>query len=125
MILLNFAHPLTADHVAAVAGLVSDKDITIRDISAQFDLEQPFVPQVIALADACNLTSMEWQTTPIVINPPSLSAIAVALVAELHGRMGYFPPMIVLRPAGVTRPSYEVSDVINLNQVRGEARKRR
>jgi len=44
------------------------------------------------MADAAGLSPEEWQTLPIFINPSSLTLnfSAVALIAELHGRMGYF-----------------------------------
>jgi len=125
MILLNFSHPLTPDHLAAVAALTGGDDITVRDIPVHFDLEQPFVPQVVALADACDLSAIEWQTTTILLNLPSLNTIAAALLAELHGRMGYFAPVVQLRPVeGVVR-RYDVGEVLDLQGLRDRARARR
>ncbi|OQA39911.1 MAG: hypothetical protein BWY52_03004 [Chloroflexi bacterium ADurb.Bin325] len=58
--------------------------------------------------------------------PPSLNFIAVALLAELHGRMGYFPTCVRLRPvAGSTPPRFEVAELLPLNEVREAARRRR
>jgi hypothetical protein len=40
--------------------------------------------------------------------------------------MGYFPPLARLRPVeGSLPPRYEVAEVINLQQVRDAARRRR
>ncbi len=51
---------------------------------------------------------------------------AVALLVELHGRMGYFPPIVRLKPvAGALPPRYEVTEIINLQEVREQARKKR
>ena len=125
MIVLNFAHPLTAESLASIAKLMPDEDISVRDVPTQFDLTRPFVPQIVALADACRLAPAEWQTLPILVNLPSLNTIAATLLAELHGRMGYFPPIIVLRPATGLRHGYEASELVNLNELRGEARLRR
>lgn len=93
---------------------------------AQFDPAQAFAPQAAALADACGLTPVEWQTAPLLIVPPALNFIAVTLLAELHGRMGYFPACVRLRPvAGVVPPRYEVAEVLALQEVREEARRKR
>ncbi|MFN3763696.1 MAG: CRISPR-associated protein Csx15, partial [Anaerolineae bacterium] len=49
-----------------------------------------------------------------------------ALLAELHGRCGYFPAMLRVRPVpGSTPPRYEVAEIVNLQMLREEARKRR
>jgi hypothetical protein len=40
--------------------------------------------------------------------------------------MGYFPPVVRLRPvAGSLPPRYEVAEILNLQAIRDEARKRR
>lgn len=126
MILINFSHPLTASHLAQVEALTGAVVERVIDQPAQFDLEQPFAAQVTALADAVGLSPAEWQTLPLLINPPSLSAIAVTLLAELHGRTGYFPAIIRLRPVADSVPSsFEVVEIINLRLVRDLARKTR
>jgi hypothetical protein len=48
------------------------------------------------------------------------------VLAELHGRMGYFPPVLRLRPVEqALPPRYELAEVINLQAVRDSARKER
>jgi len=72
------------------------------------------------------LTAEQWQTEPILVNLPSLNFIAALLLAELHGRMGYFPAIIRLRSVeGSTPTRYEVAEILNLETVRGAARKKR
>ena len=98
----------------------------VIEIHSQIDPQQPLVPQVVALADKAGLSPQEWQTLPILINPPSLNYIAVVLLAELHGRCGYFPAHLRLRPVqGSVPPRFQVAEIINLQAVRDEARKRR
>lgn len=93
---------------------------------AQFDHVRPFAEQVNALADALGLSSTQWQTEPILVNLPALAPIAAVLIAELHGRMGYFPAIFRVRPvADSTPPVYEVAEIINLQAVRDMARERR
>lgn len=126
MILLNFAHPFTPDHIRQIEELAGQKVERVIEIRSQIDPQQPLAPQVVALVDAVGLTPAEWQTLPLLVNPPSLNFIAVVLLAELHGRCGYFPAMLRLRPVPESAPPrYEVAEIINLQSVRDEARKRR
>jgi hypothetical protein len=126
MLILNFAHPLTEAQRAQVEALTGQTIERVVEIDSQIDPQQPLVPQAVALADQAGLSSAEWQTLPILINPPSLNFIAVALLAELHGRCGYFPAHLRMRPVQGSLPSqYEVAEVLNLQAVRDAARGRR
>ena len=123
MLNLNYAHPFTPDQISQIEGLVGTTIIEVKQIKAQLDQAEPLLPQIVALADAAGLTNEEWSGKPLQINPPSLNFVAVALLAELHGRMGYFPTCLRLRPVvGSTPPRYEVAEVLNLQNVRNEAR---
>ena len=126
MILLNFSHPLTADHLAQIEALTGAQVERVIEVAVQFDTAQPFVPQVQALLAQIPLTAAEWQTTPLLIVPPALNFITAVLLAELHGRMGYFPPIVRLRPVpNALPPRFEVAEIINLQAVREAARTRR
>ncbi|MGC8838390.1 MAG: CRISPR-associated protein Csx15 [Anaerolineae bacterium] len=126
MIVLNFAHPLTQVQLQQIASLTGQEVERVVDIPTQIDPQQPLVPQVVALADACGLSPGEWQTLPLLLNPPSLNFIAVTLLAELHGRCGYFLPVVRLRPVpGSLPPRFEVAEILNLQALREEARARR
>jgi len=126
MILLNFSHPLTPDHLAQVEALAGEKVGRVIDVPTQFDHDAPFSEQVESLVDGVGLTPQEWQTLPLLVNPPALNLIAVMLLAELHGRMGYFPTVLRLRPIpGSTPPRFEVAELVNLQAVRDAARRRR
>jgi hypothetical protein len=81
---------------------------------------------VAVLVERAGLSPAEWQTLPLLINPPSLNFIAVALLAELHGRCGYFPAVLRLRPVeGSLPPQYEVAEVLDLQVIRDSARQKR
>ena len=126
MILLNFAHPLTDEHLSQIEALTSQTVERVVEINSQIDPQQPLVPQVVALADQAGLSPAEWQSLPLLVNPPSLNFIAVTLLAELHGRCGYFPAHLRMRPVPESiPPRYEVAEVINLQAVRDAARRRR
>jgi hypothetical protein len=125
MILLNYAHPLTAEQFAQVAALLGAAP-ELRDVPTHVDRSLPMAEIAAALADAAGLSPSEWQTTPLLINPPGLAALALALLAELHGRSGYWMPALNIRPvSGALPPRYEVAAIINLQAIREAARGRR
>ena len=126
MIVLNFAHPLTEEQILQLEGITGEKVEEIREFKVSFDNAKPFAEQVKELVDGCDMTPMDWQTKRILIVPPSLNFIAVTLIAELHGRMGYFPPIVRIRPVeGAVPPKFEVAEIIDLQAVRDRARKER
>lgn len=78
------------------------------------------------MIDSVKLSADEWQTLPIIINPPALNHSAVMLMAELHGRMGRFPTALRIRPVKDSVPTrYEIAEVAPLQEVRDMARRRR
>ncbi len=126
MILLNFSHPITPAQKTQIEALTQQPLEKVLDIAVHFDNDAPFLPQLKKLMDQITLTPAQWQNEPILVNPPSLNFITALLLAELHGRMGYFPPILRLRPrAGSLPPQYEVAEILNLNEVRERARANR
>lgn len=126
MHILNFSHPLTADHLARIEALAGLKVSAVQDIRVQFDPAADFVSQVVALVNGLNISPEAWQTAGYLIVLPSLNYIAAVLLAELHGRMGRFPAILRQRPvADALVTTYEVAEIINLDTVRNAARTRR
>ncbi len=126
MIVLNFSHPLTPEHLASIEALTKNPVEQVLDLPIHFDQGQPFQPQLQKVLGTVTLSPQEWQTAGIVINLPSYNYIAAMTLAELHGRMGYFPPILRLRPVeGALPPRFEVAEVINLQTLRDAARKER
>lgn len=123
MILINFSHPITeAQHAQLSEMLAHPVSLTV-DIRSQIDMAQPIAPQVRAMVDSAALTPERWQSEQIVVNLPALNHSAGLVVAELHGRMGYMPAIVRLRPiAGAMPPKFEVAEIINLQAARDEAR---
>ena len=96
------------------------------DVAVQFENGDSYVEQAERVMGSISLESAEWQTTSLVVNLPGHSAIAALMLAHLHGRMGYFPTILRLRPvAGITPPRFEVAELINLQAAREDARKHR
>jgi hypothetical protein len=126
MLLLNFGHPLTEAHLARLRELAGREIERVHVVPTHFDHARPFAEQVRELLATVPLTPEQWQTTPLVINPPSLAPITAVLFAELHGRTGYFPTIVRLRPVSNTVPlEFEVAELIALQTIREAARANR
>ncbi|HZO75683.1 MAG TPA: CRISPR-associated protein Csx15 [Ktedonobacteraceae bacterium] len=125
MLILNFTHPLTDEHKAQIEALAGTSIDEVRTIPVQIDQAQSLAAQISAIVDAVGLTAEEWQTRPLLINPPGYAPAAFVLLAELHGRIGHFPTLIRLRPKTGPTPTYEVAELLNLQAVREQARTRR
>jgi len=126
MIILNFSHPLTESQLAKIKDLTRTDIDQVIEIPVQFDNQLAFKPQLEVLMQTLPLTASDFQTQEMLVNPPSLNFITAVLIAELHGRMGYFPALIRLRMVeGSLPPVFEVAEIMNLNQMREEARKKR
>jgi len=125
MLILNFTHPLTPDQQAQIEALAHTSIDEVRTIPVQIDQTEPLEGQIITIVDAAGLSSEEWQTRSLLINPPGYAPAAFVLLAELHGRIGHFPTLIRLRPKPGPVTSYEVTELLNLQTIREEARKRR
>lgn len=123
MLLLNFSHPLTQPNFAQLADLLGEPPPAPIDRMPQFDHHRSFAEQAAELADSMDLSPTQWQTEPILINPPGHALITAALLAELHGRMGHFPTVIRLRPVeGAAVREFEVAELVNLQAIRDQAR---
>jgi hypothetical protein len=126
MILINFSHRLTNPQIAQLAEILAMTISPPIDRMPQFDSSRPFAEQITELVDSIGLSPSEWQTESILVNPPALAPSCAVLVAELQGRMGYFPTIIRLRSvANYMPPQYEVAEIINLQSLRDHARQRR
>ncbi len=126
MILLNFGHPLKEVQLVAIQNATGSGEIDLRPIKTQFDHERPFPEQITELINSLDINSPTWQTEQILINPPTFNVIAVTLLAEMHGRMGYFPAIIRLKPVPDSLPpQFEFAEIINLQAMRDQARTQR
>ncbi len=125
MLILNFTHPLTDEHKTQIKALTNQPIDAIQTISVQIDQSESLEPQIRAIVDAVPLTSEEWQTRTLLINPPGYAPAAFVLLAELHGRIGHFPTLIRLRPKSGPVTTYEVAELLNLQTIRETARTRR
>lgn len=125
MLILNFSHPLTGDQCAQIEALAGTPIEEVRTVPVQIEQSGPLETQIIAIVNAVGLSSEEWQTRSLLINPPGYAPAAFVLLAELHGRTGHFPSLIRLRPKPGPVTTYEVAELLNLQTIREQARLRR
>lgn len=124
-LILNFGHPLTQTQQTEIATHLGYTP-RVQDVRLHIERQRPLTDIVQEVIDNIGLSSEEWQTRSLFINPPGLAPLALALIAELHGRCGYFLPILHIRPVeGALPPRYEVAEVVNLNALREAARTRR
>jgi hypothetical protein len=125
MLLLNFTHPLTDAQRAHIEALAGTSIEEVRTIRVQIRQEEALEPQIAAIVERVGLSSLAWQTRPLLINPPGYAPAAFVLLAELHGRIGHFPSLVRLRPKSGPVPTYEIAELLNLQAVRESAREHR
>ena len=126
MLILNFTHPFTEEQQKQIEALAAPASIEeVRTIPVQINHSEPLAEQIAAIVNSVDLSSEEWQTRPLLINPPGYAPAAFVLLAELHGRIGHFPSLIRLRPKPGPVTTYEVAELLNLQAIREEARRRR
>ena len=126
MILLNFSHPLTREQQAQTEAITGQPVLRTINAMPHFDEREPFEPQLAALLDQIELTAAQWQTEPVLVVLPALNFIAGALLANLHGRMGYFPHVVRTRPVEGSIPRrFEVAEILDLQSLRAAARQSR
>jgi hypothetical protein len=125
LLLLNYAHPLAEAQLALIDALLGETP-EVRDIAVQADRARPIAEVARELADASGLSTLEWQTLEVIVNPPGLAPLALALIAELHGRSGHFPAILNIRPVARATPvRYEVAEIVDAQALRDAARERR
>jgi hypothetical protein len=125
MLILNFAHPLTDEQRTQIEALANAPIEEVRTIPVQIDQSEPLEPQITAIVNSVGLSSEEWQTKPLLLNPPGYAPAALVLLAELHGRIAHFPTLIRMRPKAEAVTTYEVAELLNLQSIRERARTRR
>lgn len=121
MLVLNFAHPLSADTVEQLTDQFGEFET--RMVRVQLDMLSPLPDQIRQVVDNAGLEPAEWQTRPFAVVLPGASIAAGVLLAEIHGRSGGFP-LVVSLVSGEDRV-FRLGEVIDLSQVRNDARTRR
>ncbi len=123
ILVLNFAHPLTAQQQAQIEELSNTTIENMITIPTLINEEEPLEPQIANLIDAVDQSTYDWHKRDILINPPGYAPAAILLLAAIHGRIGHFPTLIRMRPKHASITTYEVIELLNLQTIRDAARK--
>ena len=123
--MINFGHPLSAESLALISDMCDCTLSQIVDVKVQVSQDAPFSPQIASIMDSVPLTPHQWQTSPFLVILPGLAAAAGCILAEIHGRCGYFPTICRLKPVGGPPPKFEPAELIGLSSVRELAREKR
>ena len=122
MLLLNFGHPITEEQVSQIKEMGFDIDEVIN-VNSQVDLSVDLAEQAVKMVDSTGVSMSRFSQGRIIVNLPSLNFSAAAVLAELHGRMGFFPPVLQLNRN--SSGGYDVVNIIILQSMRNNARMRR
>jgi hypothetical protein len=128
MQILNFAHPLTPVMLEQTATLlgISTEQISEHRVNVQIDRTQAISLEIAKIVDNLGFSSEDWQTKAFVVNLPGLAIAAGVLIAEIHGRAGFFPSVLSMTPTpNSPTPSFQVTEIIALQTVREYARAKR
>ena len=121
-LLLNLAHPLTPGQLASLHELLGEFEL-LQPGARQWDVDQPFAPQIHTALEELGISPERWQAGGIVVCLPTLHAAAAVMLAALHGRMGHFPAVVRLRPVQTELGTgFELAEIVNLDAVRRDAR---
>lgn len=102
--------------------IIGNKDLEVNDLPSHIDHALPLEPQIEAVLDPTGFTPLQWQTEGFIVNLPALSCSAAVTLAQIHGKAGYFPPVLRLRSEpGHISPCYEVAEILSLQEIRDRA----
>lgn len=126
MIVLNFGHPLTGLQMGGLVELLETSPVSeIKQVACQIDVNARFADEARRLADMVGWTGEQWQDCQFLLRLPGLADMAGALLAEIHGRCGYFPTLFRLKSLGGSSPVFVAAELCNLYEIRSDARTRR
>lgn len=121
---INFSqHPVREASLHAIQLMTGAQSVETLDAPVQIDEEGSLAGQVaraIDRLDGCDLANVN-----LVIVLPGLATAAACVVAELHGRVGYFPAIARLERKPGPVVLYEIVEIIDLQSVRQHARTKR
>jgi hypothetical protein len=127
-LVLNFSgHPVMPGQIKTIEKQLHWPKSRVIDVPVGTVAEdRKFVANVVKAIEHIDLSPEEWQRAGIVVIPAGYSAIWSVVLAELHGRLGYFPDVVHLRPSPpASEEKFEVAEIMNLREVRHASREKR
>lgn len=127
-LVMNFSgHPVLPGQKIAIEGFMhwASSDV-INVVLGNIPEDHTFSASITQAIERTGLSPMEWQSTPLVVIPAGYSAIWSVVLTDLHGRLGYFPDVVRLRPApSGSAEKFEVAEIMNLATIRHISRQKR
>lgn len=131
---LNFSHPISDAQKVEIETLFGYEDLGgefgklhdavrfVEGLSRQYKYQtaEDLVAAVREQVDAAELSPDDWQLRKVVVNLPAHSGGAMIALAEMHGRMGYFPTVLRIERA---EDGFHFTEAIDLEQLRLRALK--
>jgi hypothetical protein len=118
MILINFSAPFKPLQISQVEALSHEPVTRVVDLVFNIDSDMQVLPQFKNTMSRLKLSNTDLQAELVVVNLPQQNYLSVMVLAELHARMGYFPPIVRtrMRASGIL-PFYEVAEVVDLQTI--------
>jgi hypothetical protein len=127
-LVLNFsAHPIMPDQRQAIQNKMNWPTLEVIDVGlGNVPEDKDFVAETLNYVEKIDLLSGEWQIYPLVVVSAGYAPAWSVLLAELHGRLGYFPDLVRLRPTTAqAEEKFEVAEIVSLREIRNQARAKR
>jgi hypothetical protein len=118
MILINFGASFKPLQISQAEAFLHEPITRIINLPFNVDSDQEVLRQFKNNMGRLKLSKADLLAEPVVVNLPQQNYLSVMALAELHARMGYFPPIIRTRmkSSGIL-PYYEVAEVIDLQAI--------
>ena len=118
MILINFGAPFKQIQISQAEAFLHEPITRVVNLPFNVDSDQEVLSQFKKTLGKLKLSNVELRAEPVVVNLPQQNYLSVMVLAELHARMGYFPPVIRTRmkSSGIL-PYHEVAEVIDLQWI--------
>jgi len=127
-LVLNFSgHPVLSGQQKAIQKRMGWPKLEVIDVPMGTIAEdENFLKIAILKVDGIDLLPDEWQTFSLVAIPSGYAPLWSALLAEIHGRLGHFPDVVRLRPSPQgEKEKFEVAEILDLRDIRHQARTKR
>ncbi len=127
-LILNFSgHPVLSGQITTISKILDWPLSQVIDVQVGTIAEdKKFVDNILKVIEKIDLSAEQWQTANIVVISAGYSAIWSVLLAGIHGRIGYFPDVVHLRPGTIgSKEKFEVAEILNLREIRHSSRDKR
>ena len=104
MIVLSFSQRLNATQFSQIEAIYGGSVTVQISFPVRFMEGNQYHEQIRAFQERLKLSPEEVQTEKFVVNLPSQNIDAVLVMLALKDLLGYFPPVIRIRPAQFTVP---------------------